>query len=812
MKVFFAILLLCGLGESLFCQTAKLDWAKQYAGPSFDAGQAITLDAQGNIYATGYFSSTVDFDPGPGVYNLTSSAAEDIFITKSDPSGKLIWAKSIGDFRYQAGYAIALDVNNNIYVTGIFFGTVDFDPGPGVSTLTSAGNEDIFILKLDNNANLIWAKKIGGPSNDFCNAIVLDNGGNIYLNGYFDGTSDFDPGIGVDTLVSHGATDIFICKLSNNGNLQWAENIGSSSSDAAYSIGLDAQNNVYSTGFFFGQADFDPGPGVFNMQTSGFGDGFILKLAPNGDFIKASRLGGDNEVRCLQLKIDKTAGAIFVTGYFDGIADFDPAAGVFNLNSTIGNEDAFIAKYDLNQNLLWAKQITGPSFQKGFALESDALGNVYCTGHFDVSADFDPGPGTFIMTAQGLADAFVCKLDAGGNFIWAIQASGSLYESGNSIKIDKNNALVVFGTFHATTDFDPGTGTYNLTSAGESEAFMAKFRQCNNAPITKTVDALACTAYTLNGIVYDSSGTYYQPILNSLGCDSILTTLHLIINRNFNTVNVDICQGQTYVSGGKPQTKSGVYYDTLKTAGGCDSVVITNLTVHPNPKPNLGSSRNLCRGQSIVLQPGNFSSYLWHDGSTAASFTASATGNYGVMVTDNNNCKASTSISIKNIVVPPADFLPANKNLCTSDVLQLSVPSFKTYHWSNGDTTFNTAIRQAGAYYLTVTDIDNCIGSDTIVVKEINCIEAGIPNAFSPNNDGLNDYFKATINKEITAYRLQVFNRSGQKLFETTQYNAGWDGTFKTQPQPAASYVYQLSFTDTNDKTFIYSGNIILVR
>ena len=112
-------------------------------GNSFDVCQAVTTDADGNIYTTGYFSTTVDFDPGPGVFNLTSVNAEDIFLTKYDSTGKLVWAKSMGDFRYQAGYAITLDSAKNIFITGIFFGSLDFDPGPGVTTLSSVGNEEI---------------------------------------------------------------------------------------------------------------------------------------------------------------------------------------------------------------------------------------------------------------------------------------------------------------------------------------------------------------------------------------------------------------------------------------------------------------------------------------------------------------------------------------------------------------------------------------------------------------------------------------------------------------------------------------------
>ncbi|MGB5007857.1 MAG: hypothetical protein WBO39_13040, partial [Ferruginibacter sp.] len=289
-------LFLCSAAD-LLAQTVKLDWAGSMDGNSYDACRAITLDAERNVYATGYFSSTVDFDPGPGVFNLSSSGAEDIFLSKYDPSGKLVWAKSIGGFRYQAGYAITLDISGNIFVTGIYFGTTDFDPGPGVTELTSNGNEDIFVCKYDNNGNFTWAKSFGGPTNDFCNDIILDRFGNIYFNGYFEQTADFDPGPGVFNLASAGSTDIFICKLNSSGNLVWAKKIGGPLSDVAFSIGLDEQDNVYSTGFYWATADFDPGPGVFNLSSDALGDGYIVKLNNAGNFMHAVEMGGNSRVR-----------------------------------------------------------------------------------------------------------------------------------------------------------------------------------------------------------------------------------------------------------------------------------------------------------------------------------------------------------------------------------------------------------------------------------------------------------------------------------------------------------------------------------
>ena len=813
MRSVFAIacfLLVCT--TTALSQSAKPDWAISMAGNSYDACKAIALDDAGNVYATGYFSTTVDFDAGPGVFDLNAVNAEDAYLAKYDPAGKLIWAKAIGDFRYQAGNALTLDASGNIYVTGIFFGTTDFDPGPGVSNLISAGDDDIFICKFDNSGNFTWAKRFGGPTNEFCNSIRLDAAGNIYINGYFENTADFDPGPGVFNLVSAGATDIFVCKLNSDGNLQWAKQTGGPSADVAFDIDLDDQNNVYSTGFFFATVDFDPGSGVFDLTSDASGDGYILKLNSSGSFITASKMGGNSRVRCSSLKFDKT-GHVYVTGHFDGQADFDPGIGTFLLNSpVVDDDDIFIGKYDLNLNLVWVKQVGGPSFQKIFDIETDDAGNIYTTGHYNGTADFDPGPAEKKLTASGDPDIFVLKMDPAGEFVWVAQATGTFFGSGYSIKLDKANNIYVGGTFEGTKDFDPGPEELKRTSAGKSEMFIQKLRQCPNAATTQTLNVTSCTSYTLNNKTYYATGTYTHLVLNVMGCDSIIITLNLTISRILNNVTANICQGEFYMAGGIQQIKSGVYYDTLKTAAGCDSVIITNLTVQEKPKPVLGADRNICEGQSIILDPGKFETYLWQDLSTTRQHTVTKPGTYLVTVTNTFNCKASARVIIRNIAKQPANFLPYDQDLCSGNVLKINVPGYKTYSWNTGASARNIDIRTAGNYYLTVTSFDNCVGTDTITVREINCIPIGIPNSFTPNNDGRNDHFNPTINTEIQDYQLRIYNRVGQLIFQTRDHTTGWDGRFKGQQQSSDNYIYQVSFRNMEGKRFEYKGSLLLIR
>jgi len=795
----------------IFAQSVKLDWVNSMAGSSYDACKAIALDNTGNVYATGYFSATVDFDPGPGLYNLTSVNAEDAYLAKYDPAGRLIWAKPIGDFRYQAGNALKLDAGGNIYTTGIFFGTTDFDPGPGIANLTSAGNEDIFVCKYDNTGNFVWAKRFGGSTNDFCNAIKLDALGDIYINGYFENTADFDPGTGVYNLISAGSTDVFVCKLSNNGNFIWAQRIGGPSSDAAFDIELDNQQNVYSTGFFWSTVDFDPGPAVYSLSAAALGDGFMVKLDRNGQFINAVHMGGNSRVRCTSLKLDNT-NHVYVSGHFDGEADFDAGPGTFRLFSPVDDDDIFIAKYDLDFNFIWVKQIAGVSFQKVFDMETDVAGNIYTTGHYHGTADFDPGPAEQQLTATGDPDIFVLKMDAAGNFVWVAKATGPFYGSGYSIKTDQLNNIYVGGTYEGTKDFDPGPDEILRVSAGQSEMFVYKLRQCPNTPVAQTLNISTCTSYKLGNKTYDSSGVYTQPLLNSIGCDSVVITLNLSITRTITHATVNICQGTFYVAGGIPQNQTGIYKDTLKTATGCDSVVITSLIVRDKPKPTLGVDRNICEGQTIILNPGNFNTYEWQDLSSAQQLLVTKPGTYLVTVSNDFNCKATARVRITGVAAKPAHFLPANQDLCKGNVLKIQVPGFKHYLWNTGSSTSNLDIRKAGHYVLTVTSFDNCVGTDTLSIQEINCIPVGIPNAFTPNNDANNDLFKPAINSEFLDYRLHIFNRGGQLIFKTTDYGIGWDGKFKGQQQPPGNYLYQLDFSSIEGKRFAYRGSVLLIR
>jgi hypothetical protein len=393
-------------------------WARRLGGVEHDQIHDIAVDAIGNVYVTGYFEGTVDFDPGAGVFNLTGAGERDIFICKLDSNGNLVWAKSMGGVGSDEGNGIIVDANGNVYTTGYFIGTADFDPGAGTFNLVSAGFWDIFISKLDTNGNFVWAKRMGGAGNDFSNVIAMDSNNDIIITGKFQLTADFNPGAGIHNLVSIGNDDIFISKLDNNGNFVWAKQIGGTGGEESLSVAVDSADNILTTGFISSNAptDFDPGPGTYYLTGNGFHDIFISKLDSAGNFVWAKSIGGQYYDVGHSIAVDSDDN-IFTTGYYSfQTVDFDPGPGTFYLENA-GGMDIFILKMSNGGELIWAKGIGGTSSDGARGVHLDSSNNIYVTGYFSYTVDFDPSAGTTNLHATGdYSDIFILKLKGSSTF------------------------------------------------------------------------------------------------------------------------------------------------------------------------------------------------------------------------------------------------------------------------------------------------------------------------------------------------------------------------------------------------------------
>lgn len=479
-------------------QAQNMKWASSIGGEGSDISNSITTDASGNIYTTGLFQGTVDFDPSASVFNLTSIGNDDVFITKQDASGNFKWAKQIGGQGFERGNSIITDDAGNIYTTGYFDGTADFNPNSGVFNLTADGQINVFISKLDENGNFIWAKNYGG-SYGFGSSISIDNVGNIYTCGSFTGTVDFDPNAGTNNLTSFGEKDIFICKLNSGGNFVWVKQMGGIKSDYCNDISIDnAAGGIYTTGYFESTADFNPSTSsTFNLTSKSEYDCFISKLDTAGKFTWAKSIGGVNWEIAKAITTDLN-GNVYTTGNFSETVDFDPNQGVFNLISSEGSNDIFILKLNTTGNFVWAKQMGGTSTDEGNSIITDALGNLYTTGYFRQTADFNPNSGIFNLNSAGGFDAFVSKLDGDGNFIWAKSIGSFNSDYGKDI-ILKGDALTVIGSYQETVDFDPNLDVFNLTSNGVEDAFVLRLNLC---AARVTISQKTLTANQQQGATY----------------------------------------------------------------------------------------------------------------------------------------------------------------------------------------------------------------------------------------------------------------------------------------------------------------------
>ncbi len=457
-------------------KSQNMVWAKQMGGTQLESGTSVVVDSFGNVYSTGHFMGTADFDPGAGNYILSPVNYSDVFISKLDALGNFVWAKKIGGLDSDIAYSICLDSSGNIFIAGSFAGTVDFDPGVGIHNVTSNGSADVFILKLDTYGNFIWAKTFGGSNLDRGNSISVDLSGNIYTTGHFWFTVDFDPGVGTYNLTSNGLEDVFILKLDSSGNFLWAKKFGGTSSDLNSTLKVDAAGNIYTSGVFNGTVDFNPGPAVYNLVSAGYEDVFISKLDSLGNFVWAKRLGGIYSDWVYFLNIDKY-GNVYTTGSFSGTSDFDPGVGTYNLISAGNTPDIFISKLDTFGNFLWAKHMGNLGGDLGVSLTIDTDNYVYVCGNFEETVDFDPGVGTFNLTSLGGVDAFITKFDSLGNFVWAKQFGGISHVQAVSLDVDIFGNIYTTGNFISTADFDPSLAVYNLTSFGSMDIFVHKMNQ-----------------------------------------------------------------------------------------------------------------------------------------------------------------------------------------------------------------------------------------------------------------------------------------------------------------------------------------------
>jgi hypothetical protein len=357
-------------------------------------------------------------------------------------------------------------------------------------------------------ADYSWAFQIGAPAagttlnNDFANAVTVDRYGNTFIAGGFAGTVDFNPSSRKTfNLTSSGLTDIFVAKFGPDGGLLWARQAGGTGEDLASSVITDRHGNVLIAGGFNGEADFRPGKKLGILGSRGDVDAFVWELDPSGNLINAVRAGSPGTDAVNSIALDPS-GNVLISGIFGQVADF--AATELATN---GGQDAFIAKLDPSLTLTFAENIGGIGDDTGSGVTSDAQGNIYQTGSFASTADFDPGAATHDIVSKGGTDGYVVKLSSTGAFVSVAQLGGTGNDDATAATMDRFGNLLVAGNFSGTADLDPSAGTSNLVSAGNSDIYVAKYSGAGNLVWARRTGGSGADA--VRAITVDKPGNVY---------------------------------------------------------------------------------------------------------------------------------------------------------------------------------------------------------------------------------------------------------------------------------------------------------------
>ena len=605
MKLSLLSLLITLFTSTIFAQNP--DWIKSIGGDGLDAVNAIAVDTAGNIYVTGSFKETVDFDPSSSVSNLTSTGYSDVFLAKYDSIGSFVWAKKMGGLYWDYGTAICLDDLGNILITGAYRNTSDFDPGPGVAYITNNGWYGVFVAKYDNDGNYIWVHGISGYTNDIGQAIKTDDHNNIYVSGLYGSPLDIDPGLDTTLLSFQGSNDVFLAKFNSDGVFKWAHEFGSIQYENGKGIAIDSDENVYLTGHFQGEVDFDPGVDTASLDVTGINsDAFLAKYDSSGNYQWAFNIGYGGGEMGLALEIDVNEDLIITgrLGNSNGPSDFDPGPDS-SLISSQGSFDAFVAKYSNEGEHIWAKSLSGKNWVEGNSICSDAYGNVFIGGSFKDTIDLNPGIGEQLCVSNGYYDLFIVQLDPDGNFVWGNTFGNINGEDCSGLAISPQGGLIAVGPYTNTVNFGTEGSPNNITSEGSSDIFIAHF----SPPCYSSYqDAFICTGNTYtfpDGSSSDSSMVYSKTHSTTNGCDSV-EVINLIVDVAFSIEEyISICDASYTFPDGTSSDTSTIHTSTLTSLFGCDSIIETHLQVHFSSMAQ--SFIDICQGESYTFPDGSAS-------------------------------------------------------------------------------------------------------------------------------------------------------------------------------------------------------------
>ncbi|MDI1448921.1 hypothetical protein [Polyangium sp. 6x1] len=415
-------------------------WSKSIGETDLQSVQAVATDpATGDVVAVGSFRGVIDLGEGP----LVSSGENDLFVARFGPLGQHRWSKRFGDLANQQALAVALDAAGSIYVGGAIRGATDFGDGKPV---TSAGNDDAFVAKLDAEGNLAWAKRFGDEKAQRVTRIVITPSGRIVLGGVFAGAIE----LGGPSLASAGMNDVYVAELDAEGAHVFSRRFGGYAFDDLGGLAVDSTGSLLVTGAFDTTMDFGPVAGT--ITSSGGHDIFIAKLSANGTGLWAHRLGDAK---------NQSGHAIAAAPNGDVIVAGDASSGEVGL---------FLARFSSSGQSSWVETFGGSLAKSwGVSLRVDPTSESFiAAGFFEDVVDFGGG----LLSAKGGVDVFLARFTMDGVHLGS-RAFGSPGADGAlGLDLGPQGDVVIGGVYAASIDF--GGGALTTTSTLDASGFLAR--------------------------------------------------------------------------------------------------------------------------------------------------------------------------------------------------------------------------------------------------------------------------------------------------------------------------------------------------
>lgn len=464
-----------------------LDWVNTYeptgTGSPFVHIADTAIDHEGNLILMGIFKGSVDFDPTEGTDIRNSSAASsiDLYISKLSSEGAYLWTKTFGGTAETQGTALAIDSQNQIIVTGTIKNIASLNQG-FVRKLNGSNGNTIWNLTLGTFAQgFAKPRAVVVDSQD---QVFLS--GEFYGNIDFDpsaGGTDFHDAEGTSTSFS----DAFLTKFSSTGTYFWTRSFGGAQMAVCADLAIDSTNTLLLVGGFLGSVDFDPDPKNEDIEEAPLGGAFLSKFDPDGFYLGGHRqIRNDGSYFSLNYLAIDSQDSVFLGFIFSGQpTDFNPDPFAEDIHSSAGGHDVAISKFLSDGSYQWTRSIGGIGADYLLSMEIDSSDSVLFAGFFIFTVDFDPGIGTDFRTPTpaSKSDIFLSHLSSSGNYLGALTLGGSGEDAAYSIAPGPNRQNYLTGKFQSTIDFDPTGGqTLRTTASTIGGAFVARFPFVPPAP------------------------------------------------------------------------------------------------------------------------------------------------------------------------------------------------------------------------------------------------------------------------------------------------------------------------------------------